>query len=407
VTSAPTLRAVIVDSDPEARASIRHTLAAVSSIAVVGEHDDATEASLTAPGSRPDVMIVEVPIDPARGETWSSAAIERLARRMPETAILATTGNSTAEFVVQIIRAGAMEVVRRPIHPRELVAALDKLARFRGRSVQRQPGRVTAVFSAKGGLGATTLAVNLGVCLAEQTAAKSTLLVELDTRHSDVVTFLDLRPRYSILDVFESLDRMDESLLQGLMVSHASGLWVLPGPSRMDRHHLTGEQTQIGVDLLRTHFDRVVLDLRHDVDPGTVAALEVADTVLFVTGLNVAALRSGAAALAAFRHLGLDLRKIKVVVMRDGTGEDVTVKHAREALGVPVYWKTPNEYGPVVAAINNGQPVVSAAPRSRFARSVRELADLLSGDGRPSVASPTRRSASLLASWPIKHFSGA
>ena len=402
------LRTVIVDSDREARASIRHTLAAVPSVAIVGEYDDATDAALKAPSSRPDVMIVEVPIDPARGDAWSATTIERLARRLPETAILATAANGTAEFVVQIIRAGAMEFVRRPVEPRELVAALDKLVRFRGRPVQRQPGRVTAVFSAKGGLGATTLAVNLGVCFAEHTGTKSTLLVELDTRHSDVVTFLDVRARYSILDVFESMDRMDESLLQGLMIKHASGLWVLPGPSQIERGYLGAEQVQAGIDLLRGHFDHVVLDLRHDVDPGTIAALEAADTVLFLTSLNVSALRSGAAALAAFRHLGLDLKKVKVVVMRDGTGEDVTVKHVRETLGLPVYWKTPSEYASVVASINNGRPVVSAAPRSKFAKNVRQLSDVLSGDGRSSAPSATRRSVSLLASaWPIKHLSGA
>ena len=401
------LRTVVVDSDPDVRASIRRALAGVPLVAVVDEYDDASAAALKAPASRPDVMIVEVPIDPAQGEAWSATAIERLARRLPETAIVATAQNGAAEFVVQILRAGAMELVRRPIDPRELVGALDKLARFRGRQAQRQPGRVTAVFSAKGGLGATTLAVNLAVCLTEAAKTKSTLLVELDTRQSDVVTFLDLHPRYSILDVFESLDRMDESLLQGLIVKHASGLSVLPGPSRIERAYLGAEQVQAGIELLREHFDHVVLDLRHDVEPGTIAALEGADTVLFLTSLNVSALRSGAATLAAFRHLGLDLRKLKVVVMRDGTGEDVTVKHAREMLGLPVYWKTPSEYAPVVASINSGRPVVTESPRSKFARNVRQLSDLLSGDGRSSAPSTARRSASLLASWPIKHLSGA
>lgn len=401
------LRTVVVDSDPDVRASIRRALAGVPLVAVVDEYDDASAAALKAPASRPDVMIVEVPIDPAQGDAWSATAIERLARRLPETAIVATAQNGAAEFVVQILRAGAMELVRRPIDPRELVGALDKLARFRGRQAQRQPGRVTAVFSAKGGLGATTLAVNLAVCLTEAAKTKSTLLVELDTRQSDVVTFLDLHPRYSILDVFESLDRMDESLLQGLIVKHASGLSVLPGPSRIERAYLGAEQVQAGIELLREHFDHVVLDLRHDVEPGTIAALEGADTVLFLTSLNVSALRSGAATLAAFRHLGLDLRKLKVVVMRDGTGEDVTVKHAREMLGLPVYWKTPSEYAPVVASINSGRPVVTESPRSKFARNVRQLSDLLSGDGRSSAPSTARRSASLLASWPIKHLSGA
>jgi pilus assembly protein CpaE len=406
--SGSSIRTVIVDSDLEARAAIRNALAGVPSIALVGEYDDATEASLKAPSSRPDIMIVEVPADAAKGEAGPATTIERLVRRLPETAILATAANGSAEFVVQVIRAGAMDFVRRPVDPRELKAALDKLTRLRGRPAHRQPGRVTAVFSAKGGLGATTLAVNLGVCFAEQPGAKSTLLVELDTRHSDVVTFLDLRPRYSILDVFESMDRMDESLLQGLMVKHASGLWVLPGPSKIERSYLASEQVQAGLDLLRSHFDNVVLDLRHDVDPGTVAALEAADTILFITSLNVSALRSGSAALAAFRHLTIDLKKVKVVVMRDGTGEDVTAKHVRETLGLPVYWKTPSEYAPVVNSINSGRPVVTAAPRSKFAKSVRQLSDALAGDARPSSMSMTRRSVSLLTSaWPIKNLSGA
>lgn len=402
----PVLRTIIIDAQPEARATIRQALASIPSVTIVGEYADIAEV-LKVGSLRPDLMIVEVPDDPVQGEVGSVAAIERLVRRMPDTGIVATTANCAAEFVVQIIRAGALEFVRRPIDAREVVAALEKVARFRGRSVQRRRGRVTAVFSSKGGLGATTLAVNLAVCFAERAPTQSTLLVELDTRHSDIVTFLDLSPRYSILDVFDSLDRMDESLLQGLMSRHPSGVSVLPGPARMERGYLGGEQVQAGIELLRGHFDHVVVDLRHDLDPGTIAALEAADSVLFLTSLNVSALRSGAAALAAFRHLGLDVTTVKVVVMRDGTSEEVTPKHAREVLGLPVYWKTPSEYAPVVAAINSGQPAVSAAPRSKFARNIRQLGDMLAGDARPS-ASAARRSVAFLASaWPIKHLSGA
>jgi pilus assembly protein CpaE len=383
-------------------------LSTVPALAVVGEYRDAAEAALGAPASRPDIAIVEVRDERTHGESGPVAVIERLGRRLPDTALVATVAAASPEFVVQVLRAGALEVVSRPVEQRELVAALEKLARVRGRSVQRQPGRVTAVYSTKGGLGATTLAVNLAVCFAEHPSAKSVLLCELDTRHSDIVTFLDLHPRYSIIDVFENMERMDDSLLQGLVSRHGSGLWVVPGPAQTERGHLAGEQVQAGLDLLRMHFDHTVLDLRHDLDPGTIAALEAADTVLYLTTLDVAALRSGAAGLAAFRSLGLDVKKVKVVVTRDGTAEDVTVKHAREALGVLPYWKTPSDYGAVVAAINGGKPVVTTSPRSRFSKSVRQLSDALAGSGRPPAASLSRRSVSLLtAAWPIKRLSGA
>jgi pilus assembly protein CpaE len=403
-----TLRTVIVDADPAARAAIRQALATMPSVTLVAEYDDANEAVLKAPSSRPDVMIVHVPVDAPDGDAASATTVERLIGRLPDTAILATANHSPAEFILRIIRAGAMEVVRRPVEARELVAAFEKVARLRGRPVRRQPGRVTAVFSSKGGLGATTLAVNLSVALAEHAPTKTTVLVELDTRHADVVTFLDLKPRYSILDVFERIDRMDEPLLQGLMVKHASGLWVLPGASSVERAYLGADQVQAGLDVLRGHFDHVVLDVRHDLDPGTIAALEAADTVLFLTSLNVSALRSAAASLAAFRHLGLDAKRVKVVVMRDDSGEDVTVKHVRETLGLPVFWKTPSEYATVVTSINNGRPVVTEAPRSKVAKNFRQLAESLIGDARAGKPSPARRSVSLLAAaWPLKHLSGA
>jgi len=93
--------------------------------------------------------------------------------------------------------------------------------------------------------------------------------------------------------------------------------------------------------------------------------------------------------------------------MRDGTGEDVTVKHAREALGVPAYWKTPSDYAAVVGSINGGQPLVITSPRSKFAKNVRQLSDALVAADRPPSTSLSGRVSLLAAAWPIKRLSGA
>src|SRR2546426_1297915 len=398
------LRAVLVDSDAVARAATRRLLVDIPTITLVGEYSGVAEALVHAAATRPDLLVVEVDADESPAAP-AVTAIEQLARKLPETAILATGHGVSAELVIRVLRAGALEFLRRPVERVDLVAALEKLARFRGSALPRNPGRITSVFAAKGGLGATTLAINLGVSMAERAEGK-TLLVELDTRQSDIVTFLDLRPRYSILDVVENIGRMDESLLRGLLTRHASGLWTVPGPTRLERGQLSPEQVSGAIEVLRSYFDHVLMDLRHDFDPGTIAALEASDVILFVTSLDVAALRSGAAALAAFRHLGLDSKKIKVVVMRDGTGDSVTVRHARNTLGLPVYWRTPNDYQTVVASINAGRPVVSASPRAKISKNLRELAETLCGDGRTG-GGPTRKRAFLSMAWPIKRLSGA
>ncbi len=378
---------------------------------MVGEFGEVRQALLETPDRRPDLVLIEVPSSAAGRDDASGDTIRKFVETLPEAAILAMGNDVSAETVIKVIRAGAFEFLPRPVERGDLTAALEKVTRVRRGPAPsaRKTGRVVSAFSTKGGLGVTTVAISLAVCLAEK-APDNTLLIELDTRQSDIATFLDLRPTYSVLDAFENIDRLDESFLRGLLTRHSSGLWVLPGPLRMERTQLNGEQVRAGLEIIRSHFDNVVLDLRHDTSPGTFAGLEASDAIMFLTSLEVSALRSGAAGLAGFRLLGLDPHKIKVVVMREDTGEDVTLKHAREALGVPVYWRTPSDYQAVVSAINSGKPVVTASPRSKFARNLRQLADMLTavGPGPKGGAPASKRASSLLGMvWNPKGLPGA
>ena len=388
------LRAILVESDAEARRAIRRMLGSHPAIVVVEEFQTLAEAISAGPARHPDLVITEIPYDPvAKDVARAVSGVEALIRSVPEAAVFATGPTVSADMVLQVIRAGAIEFLTRPVEREALLGALEKVARLRRGSMSaRQMGRIISVYSTKGGLGVTTMATNLAVCLAE-VAPGGTILVDLDTRQSDIATCLDLRPTYSVLDALDNLERLDESYLRGLLIKHSSGLMVLPGPTRMERTHLGAEQVRTGLEIIRSCFANVVLDLRHDMDAGTIAALEASDTVLFLTGLDVCALRSGSAGLSMFRQLGLNLQRVQVIVMREGTGTDVTPKNARESLGVPIAWKTPSDYHTVVAAINSGQPVVTAAPRSRIAKNLRQLAGTLT----ESAAAGPVKSASALA----------
>lgn len=395
----PMLRTIIVDSDVNSRAHLRRIVVGAPSVILVGEFRDIPEALTEAPACHPDVLIVEISAEQERTSTVTSA-IEELVRTLPDAAIFVTGASVSGDLVIQAIRAGALDFLNRPVKQEELLAALAKVARYRRIvTTTRRHGRIASVFSTKGGVGVTTVATNLAVCWAER-APGETLLVDLDTRQSDIATFLNLRHTYSILDAFQNVGRMDESFLRGLLIQHPSGLWVLPGPTRIERAKLSAEQVKRGLQILRSHFDHVILDLPHDLDPGTIAALETSDMVLFLVSLSVSALRLGAAGLAAFRQLGLDLQKVRLVVMREGTGEDVTLKHVRETLEMPIYWKTPSDYPTVVTAINNGEPVVTAAPRSKVAKNLRQFCDLLASWEAAAVeSSATRKGSPFRLMW--------
>lgn len=388
----PLLRTIIIDSDKDSRVGLRHILAGTQSV-IVGEFRDVPEALRTAPAYRPDVVIVEIPLEQGRNGDEASSAIEHIARVLPDTAIVVTGPTQSAHLVIQVMRAGALDFVARPVKQDDLREALEKVARSRlGVAVQQRIGRITSVFSTKGGSGVTTVATNLAVCEAKRSPGR-TLLVDLDIRQSDIATFLNLRSQYSVLDAFENIGRMDESFLRRLLTEDSNGLWVLPGPTPMNRAKPSPEQIQAGLEIFRSHFDQVILDLPHDMDPGTISALEASDMILFLVSQNVSALRLGVAGLGAFRHIGLDLKKVRLVIVREHTGEDVTLKQVREMFGMPIYWKMPSDYPTVVTAINSGKPLVTALPRSKIAKSLRQLSD---GLANQQAGPSEKRPASLL-----------
>ena len=392
---ASVLRTILVDDDPESLTTLRRVLAGSPATVIVGEFPDVDQALLEGPARNPDLLILEIPLHVAtQGADAATSMIERASEVLPNTAILATGTALPADVVIRLIRAGAVEYLTRPLDRGDILAALDKLARFhRGSAPERRLGRMTSVFSTKGGLGVTTLASNLAVALAHAGNA-NTLLVDLDSRPSDAATFLNLRATYSVLDAFENVGRMDESFLRGLLVRHASGLWVLPGPQRMERIQFGAEPVRIGLEIMRSYFDHLILDLRHDLDPGTVTALELSDVILFITSLDVPSIRSAVAGLAAFRHLGISQQRLKLVLMRGDTATDMTVKQARDALDMPVFWSVPNDYQAVMSSINAGNPVVLSAPRSKSAKSLRQLSEWV-GQHKPAAGRHDKRGFSL------------
>jgi pilus assembly protein CpaE len=386
------LRTVVVDADAEERALVRELFGRLS-VALVGEFATVSEALIEAPLRRADVVLVRTAS--AADEQRALRAVEVLARTLTDSSVVVVDSDYSADAVIAMVRAGAVELLRWPLDAGALAAAFETVQRARRRTPPTGPaGDIIAVFSAKGGLGATTVASNVAVLLAQRESGGTTLLVELDGRPSDVTTLLNLRARYSVLDAFRNVERLDESFLRGLVTRHQSGLWVLPGPARFEPFTATGEQVRHALGVVRSHFDHVVLDLRHEPDAATVAALATADTVLFLTSLNVAALRAGAAALATLRDgAGLDLGQVRVLVMRAGAPEDVTLKQAEETLRARIVANIENDYAAATAASNAGEPVVTRSPRSKTTKSLRELVAALGSSAAPSAAPEPRRSA--------------
>src|ERR1041384_7627655 len=153
--------------------------------------------------------------------------IERLNAECPQTTIISAAQNASPDHIIGSLRAGAREFLRIPISADELRTVLDRVAEVSNKQLVEAPrkqGRMIAVFSSKGGCGTSFIATNFGAA----TNAK-TVLVDLNLQAGDLPLFLGVDPKYSIADMVEKRNRLDESLINTLVTPHPKHLSLLAG----------------------------------------------------------------------------------------------------------------------------------------------------------------------------------
>lgn len=318
-------------------------------------------------------------------------ALEREIRRDPTTTVIATAFAADPDLIVRSMRAGAHEFLVNPPKPEELAGSVERLMR-RSRSDTEQ-GSLIAVYSGKGGLGSTSIAVNLAQAFAALQANSRVALVDLVVAGGDVRVFLNLKPSYDISHLIAKGSQVDAELLNSVLTPCPGGVWALPtGDSPEDQDLFDSAAVGSVLGLLRNHFAVTVVDCEHHLSEATVTALDAANRIVLVTQLTVPALRSTQRSLAVCRRLGYDDSKLCVVINRFQSGDVLPVKDAEDLLQTQIYWKLPNDYRLSAASLTRGVPVTIEEPASRLARSYADLVKKLSGGSSPSGLRPTQES---------------
>jgi pilus assembly protein CpaE len=304
--------------------------------------------------------------------------LERQIRKGRLGSIVGTAPQADPDLILRAMRAGIQEFVLFPPDPNDLAAAVDRLVR-RNRS-ESETGQVVAVYSSKGGLGTTTVAVNVAQAYASQHGDARVALVDLVVNGGDVRLFLNLKPTYDVSDLARKLDHVDADLLYSLLTPRAGGVWALPAGESPELEEIIDESA-VGsiIEQLRAHFALTVIDCEHALTGRTLAALDAADRVILVTQLTVPALRSTQRTLALCRRLGYTDQKLCVVVNRFQSGEVLSVRDATDLLKIDLFWKLPNDYKLTAAAVNRGVPVVEENPAAKLSKSYAQLAAKIGG----------------------------
>jgi pilus assembly protein CpaE len=320
--------------------------------------------------ANPDVILVDIPSD---SSTMALRTIELLHQELPEAAVFAIGNMSQPHVIVNAMRSGAREYIERPTTTTDLLEAFVRLTAAQ-RRVHREGarGKVFTVVNAKGGSGATTIAVNLALAL--QSAHGNVALVDIAPL-GHAALHMNLKPLFSVADAIRNLHRLDSSLLESFMTRHGGGLQLLAGTNvPLAVEPSTAEFARL-FDMLVSHFRYVIVDASSRMDGTTRLVSNLSETVLLVAHADVASLWSAARVQQYLGETG-GRERVRLVLNRFRKIPGFSEADAEAAAGVKLLWKVPNQYFAVSTAIDRGIPLMNQN-HTDIARSFIGLAALL------------------------------
>jgi pilus assembly protein CpaE len=301
--------------------------------------------------------------------------------------IFLTSNRTDSQLLLKAMRIGVKEFLLQPLNEQEVRQAL---AGFKGRrgpsgpTVPGKVGRIISVMGSKGGVGTTTVAVNLAVSLAERKAEQSIALVDLNAVVGEIPLFLAVKPNYHWGEIMQNIGRLDSAFLMNIMVRHGSGLYVLPSPSKLNGYPVaTPDTMQRVLSNLQDMFDVVVIDGGQSRDSAYLKVIEMSDTLLIISILSLPCLHNTHNLLQSLKGLSiLPQDRMQVVINRYLKKSDVSIREAEESIRKKIFWSIPNDYKATMSAINQGKPLSQVVRKASVTQSIREMADYLAQEDK-------------------------
>jgi pilus assembly protein CpaE len=328
----------------------------------------------------PHVVVVAIDADLEK----ACKAIERLAQEMPDIAIMAISKRDDGQAILKALRAGAKEFLTMPFGVDTLSEVLRKLEKT-GKPqysptlgvIKKEKTLVISFLGSRGGVGCTSLSVNLAATLAADPHNK-VVLVDLDLALGDADIALDLIADYTLSDLVENIDKLDMTFLNRSLSKHSTGLALLPHPLNVgDATAITEEHLKRIISLLGACHTHLVLDLSKSLRPTDICALAMSDFIFLVVQLEITSIRNTIRLLSTLDADGRLGPRVKLVLNRVGMVTDISREKAAELLGRPFFWEIPNDHKIMMESRNSGTPMVKSAPVSKIQHNFSDFADAI------------------------------
>ena len=382
------IRVLIVDDIPETRDHLAKLLGFEPDIEVIGAAASGADAIEQASQLLPDVILMDINMPDMDG----IAATERLSSQVPTAAVVMMSVQGEADYLRRSMLAGAREFLVKPFSSDELTASIrqvysrerEKAGRAMAVAQASRPldpteeGQVVAVFSPKGGVGRTTIAVNLAVAAASEMGKKVTL-VDASFQFGDVAVLLNLNPKdKSMAELVPQLDEgHDPDSVEAFTQTHSSGIHVLLAPPSPEMAELiTPAGVKHVIEILRQHSELVVIDCAAWFNDTLLGILDMADVVLTVLTLEITSIKN----IRLFLELLGYSHKIRLVLNRADTTLGIRVADVEHSIGRKVDHTIVSDGRAVVYALNRGVPFVLSNRESQVSQDVFRLAASIVGN---------------------------
>ena len=364
----------VLDKNENSREIIKSFIENLDFVNEVKLYDDFTRGYEDIKQSENPIVILDISED--------FAGLDEIAGKLKlvTSKIIITSVNYSTNTIIKALRLGAKEFLPKPVLREDLVRVLSMLASISPENEVSQ-SKIITVYSNKGGIGKTTIAVNLAAELAKVTKDK-VALVDLNLQLGDISTFLNLNPPFDVNYVIRRLiDKEENILIKGFEKYKDLSLYVLSDPSYIEQSEsITTQQITTLFSALKKVFPYIVVDMSSSIDSISLKILDSSDWIMFTTIVNIPAIRNAQRCLNLFRSRKYPSNKIKIVINRYMENDEIKIEDIENTLGESVYWKIPNNYFTIMEAINKGVSISEVNAESNIGNSFRDFAAKVSDD---------------------------
>ena len=292
------------------------------------------------------------------------------------------------DTLLRATRLGAQGFIEAPADLPEILSILHRGQR---QSHGTYSGEISTFFSLKGGVGCTTIAVNVAQHLALKSGG-STILVDLNMPLGDTSLYIehDNKESYSLNDFILNINRLDEGLLKNALARHASGLGYLGLPPKLEElESITDANIKMVFSVLKRYFNHIIVDCASDLSSQTISCLDSSDHIFLVSEPSLSSMRAVRVANDICLQLGYPETKMKLILNRKTSANATVMDDLLSALNIPVAAEINNDYLTCLEALQHGKLLNDFAPKSIANAQMKAIATyLLEGDNEKALIKP-------------------